>query len=631
MVATQRTDAHANNEGGAFHQRDASPLVMALRGEHHPHGEPNAPVAEHPAFVAHTTPPEDDLKSHDVWGFADTQFVLEADGSVHLTGGRYPLSGKRLPNLLPWVENIMGIEVPRQPALQALPTPNVPAAKSHPAFTAALQEALGDDALDTSDMERMRHGHGHTQEEMYAIKHGHLARVPDMVVYPADEEQVVRLVALAQDHNVCLIPYGGGTNVTWALRCPEDEVRPIVSVDMRRMDRILWLDPVNRMARVEAGAVGRHLASALAERGWLMGHEPDSIELSTLGGWIATNASGMKKNKYGNIENIVLDMNVVTAQGTLQRAQVAPRESVGVDARQVMFGSEGNLGIITSAVVKLFPLPQQRTYGSVLFPSFEDGVHFLYALKQTGEEPASVRLMDNVQFQLGMTLKPENEGLAALKSRAEKLFVTKIKGFDPERMVACTFVFEGQADQVKRQQEVVYRLASKHRGLRGGADNGERGYQLTFGIAYIRDFVMKHLILADSFETSIPWTQVLEVCERVKTRVRREHAALNLPGRPLVMSRVTQLYDTGVAVYFYIGISIAGVSDPTATYVALDRAAHEEILAAGGTLSHHHGVGKLRQNFLPEIASPGTLALRRQLKQAIDPTNVFGARNAHSV
>src|SRR5262245_50613578 len=146
------------------------------------------------------------------------------------------------------------------------------------------------------------------------------------------------------------------------------------------MDRILWIDPVNLMACIEAGAVGRTLQAQLAEHGYTMGHEPDSVEFSTLGGWIATHASGMKKNRYGNIEDIVLDATVVTPLGTLCRPEPGPRESAGLDPRRWLFGSEGTLGIITKAVVKLFPLPELQRYDAVLFPDFAEGVAFLYDL-----------------------------------------------------------------------------------------------------------------------------------------------------------------------------------------------------------------------------------------------------------
>ena len=198
------------------------------------------------------------------------------------------------------------------------------------------------------------------------------------MVYPETEEQVSSLVEAANKHDVSLIPYGGGTNVTDALRCHPDEQRTIVSVDMRRMNRIVWIDRENMMACIQAGAVGRHIMSELKKYGVTMGHEPDSVEFSTLGGWIATNASGMKKNRYGNIEDLVLDVSVVTTTGKLQRTNASPRESIGLDLRRLMFGSEGTLGIITSAVVKIFPVPEVQEYGSVLFPTFEDGFRFMY-------------------------------------------------------------------------------------------------------------------------------------------------------------------------------------------------------------------------------------------------------------
>src|SRR3989442_4271173 len=190
---------------------------------------------------------------------------------------------------------------------------------------------------------------------------------------------------------------------------------------MRRMNRLVWIDETNMMACIEAGAVGRHIIAALAKHGVTMGHEPDSVEFYTLGGWIATNASGMKKNRYGNIEDLVLDVRVATTAGKLERTSASPRESVGMDLRRLMFGSEGTLGIITSAVVKIFPLPEVQQYGSVLFPTFEDGFKFMYDLARETTPPASVRVVDNLQFQFGQALKPKsNSALAGLKSRLEK-------------------------------------------------------------------------------------------------------------------------------------------------------------------------------------------------------------------
>jgi alkyldihydroxyacetonephosphate synthase len=395
---------------------------------------------------------------------------------------------------------------------------------------------------------------------------------------------------------------------------------------MTGLDRIEWIDPVNRMAKIQAGAAGRLIQAQLAEHGFMMGHEPDSVEFSTLGGWIATNASGMKKNRYGNIEDILLDVTVVSALGKLERTQVVPRESIGLDPKLWIIGSEGSLGIITSAVVKLFPIPAERRYGSLLFKKFETGLAFMYDLAQEDVYPASVRLVDNLQFQFGQVLKPASKGAKKVKSKIEKWVVTGPLGFDPAEMVAVTLVFEGTKEEVERQEKAVYRLAKKHKGFKGGAENGRRGYLLTFGIAYIRDFVLEHNILGESFETSVPWSQAQELVDRVKRAIYEAHDERKLPGRPFVSCRVTQIYETGCCIYFYMAFYAKGVADAVGAYHEIESVARKEVIASGGSISHHHGVGKLRLPFVRDIMSPAMQSWREQMKFALDPQGVFAAQ-----
>ena len=579
---------------------------------------PDAPPAPSPA----------EEESLDVWGFRDTRFDFNENGHVIIHGSRYELSGKELPRFLPWVREVLECDVnPRNINAPSYPT-TIPDPQVSSAFVNDLKQFLRPDQLDKAGERRLRHGHGHSQEEMYSIKYTRLGRIPDIVVYPDSEAEVVNLVEAAKKHGVSLIPYGGGTNVTDALRCDTREQRTIASVDMRRMNRILWIDRTNMMACIEAGAVGRNIMRELEKYGVTMGHEPDSVEFSTLGGWIATNASGMKKNRYGNIEDLVLDVVVVTASGKLERTSASPRESVGLDLRRLIFGSEGTLGIITAAVIKIFPLPGVQKYGSVLFPTFEHGFAFMYDLAREAIPPASVRLVDNLQFRFGLALKPKSQGmLADLKSKAERFFVTTVKGFEPGKMVACTLVFEGTSAEVEQQQRDLYRIAARHGGMKAGAENGRRGYQLTFSIAYIRDFLMNYYIIAESFETSVPWSHALALCENVKRRLVDEYQRRGLPGKPFVSARVTQIYPTGVCIYFYFGFYYKGIPNPQEVYLELENMARDEILKSGGSLSHHHGVGKLRCAFLPRIMSETAIRWKHELKKSLDPANIFGAGN----
>ena len=573
-------------------------------------------------------PSPDEAESLDVWGFRDTHFEINENGNAIIRGSRYELSGKELPRLISWVSEVAGYKIAREDVNRPQYPTTIPDPILAPLFLADLEAFFSPAQVDTEAESRLRHGHGHTQEEMYAIKYARLGRIPDLVVYPENENQVVRLVETARKHNVSLIPYGGGTNVTDALRCDPEERRTIVSVDMHRMNRILWIDRENMMASIEAGAVGRNIMSGLKKYGLTMGHEPDSVEFSTLGGWVATNASGMKKNRYGNIEDLVLDVTVVTAAGKLERTSASPRESVGLDLRRLMFGSEGTLGIITSAVVKIFPLPEVQRYGSILFPTFEQGFRFMYDLTREVTLPASVRLLDNIQFHFGQALKTKSTGAVAdLKSKIEKFFVLKVKGFDPDKMVVCTLVFEGSRQEVGQQEHDVYRIASRYRGMKAGSENGRRGYQLIFSIAYIRDFLMPYHIIAESFETSVPWSKALALCDNVKRRLADEYVSRGLPGKAVCTARVTQLYRTGVCIYFYFAFPYKGVANPQEVYLELENAARDEILKSGGSLSHHHGVGKLRRMYLPRIMSETTMRWKHDLKKTLDPQNIFGSGN----
>jgi alkyldihydroxyacetonephosphate synthase len=576
---------------------------------------------------------DDGGENENVWGFTDTRYQVTDDGHVEITGDRYPSSGQKLPSLLPWITNLMKVDFPREQETSNYSSLTLPPSIVNDAFVAKIQSFLEDDQITFDPRQRLRNGHGHSQEDMYDVNYGHVKRIPDIVLLPQNQSQVQSIVNAAREAKVRLVPYGGGTNVSQALSCSEQETRMIASVGMRHMNRVLWIDKVNRMAGIEAGAVGRNITATLSSYGMMLGHEPDSVEFSTLGGWIATKASGMKKNKYGNIEDIVLDIEMVTLAGAVVRVggNAPPRESVGSDLRSFIFGSEGSLGIVTSAVVKIFPLPEIQKYGSILFRSFEHGMAFMYDLTQTNQQPASVRLVDNTQFQFSIALKPPSTGIWAVKSKLEKAYVTKIRGFDPQEMVACTLVFEGNSQEVKVQEAAVYSIARKHGGMKAGADNGERGYQMTFAIAYIRDFAMSLGIMAESFETSCAWSHALDLCRRVKRRVQDEHKALKFPGEPFVTARISQVYDTGVTVYFYVAVFSGAVKDPSSAYGALEEAARDEILKCGGSLSHHHGIGELRRKFLPRVLSPGAMAYRRAILAAVDPDNVFGGAGGDGV
>jgi alkyldihydroxyacetonephosphate synthase len=447
-----------------------------------------------------------------------------------------------------------------------------------------------------------------------------------MVFYPEGEEDAVSIVDLATQHDVCLIPYGGGTSVSSALKIPEREARMIVSVDMRRMNKVEWIDGKDLRACAQAGIMGTQLEEELAKAGFTSGHEPDSIELSTLGGWIATNASGMKKNRYGNIEGIVENFTMITPKGVIEQVPL-PRGSIGMQPQALLFGNEGNLGLITKAVFKIHPLPEVNEYGSLVFPDMETGVKFLYELAHGGYLPASIRLVDNIQFRFGQALKGQSTGIKKLLDELKKFYVLKVKGFDPEEMVAATIVMEGSREEVNDQERHIYSLAKKFNGLPGGSENGRRGYMLTYAIAYIRDFVSSYHILGETFETSVPWSKIEQVYRAVEERAAQLHKEFNLPGKHYVSYRITQLYHTGVCIYFMFGVYAKGVECPGEVFIAIEHGLREAVMENGGSISHHHGVGKLRKDFMGGTISPSSIDFLKGAKESVDPQNIFGVRN----
>lgn len=496
----------------------------------------------------------------------------------------------------------------------------------HAAFVESIK---GQGKVSFDAQERLHRGHGHTLQEIYALRNGSMPRVPDAVVWPECHEHVVRIVAQAALHNVCVIPYGGGTSVSQALVCPSNEQRMIVALDMKAMNRVLWIDHDNMTMKVEAGAVGKQLEEQLNKKGYRLGHEPDSYEFSSVGGWVATRASGMKKNIYGNIEDLLVAVRMVTPTGTIEKSVEVPRISCGPDVFQMILGSEGVLGVVTECVFKVKPMPATQLYGSIVFPDFDSGVACMREINRQNCAPASIRLVDNEQFKFGQSLKPEGESSwwDTMADWAKKFYVTRIKGFDPARMVAATLVLEGDAAACDRQLAQINAIAARFGGLAAGAENGIRGYFLTYVIAYIRDFGLQYSFIAESFETSVPWSRITQLCTNVKRVITDRARVHGVVRAPFVSCRVTQLYDAGVCVYFYFGFLTTGLADPVAVFSQIEEDARDEIIACGGSISHHHGVGKLRQKWFKDTVSPGGVRMIAGLKRAVDPNNIMGAAN----
>uniref|UniRef100_A0A8B9FW49 Alkylglycerone-phosphate synthase n=1 Tax=Amazona collaria TaxID=241587 RepID=A0A8B9FW49_9PSIT len=528
------------------------------------------------------------------WGYNDSKFIFNKKGQAEFTGKRYRLGGMVLPTFKEWMEKTFGASLDHKTTSRAtLNVNDVPPSIVKEEFLQDLRAAKISYSQDAED--RVFRAHGHCLHEIFILREGMFKRVPDIVVWPVCHEDVVKIVELACKHNLCIIPFGGGTSVSSALECPEEEKRTIVSLDTSQM---------------------------LAESGFCTGHEPDSMEFSSLGGWVATRASGMKKTIYGNIEDMVIHIKMVTPRGIVEKNCQVPRMSTGPDIHHFIMGSEGTLGVVTEVTIKIRPVPEYQKYGSVVFPNFERGVACLREVAKQRCAPASIRLVDNAQFQFGKYVD-----LLRQISLSKGFNLLLFKGFDPNILCVATLLFEGDREKVLQHEKQVYDIATKFGGLAAGEDNGQRGYMLTFVIAYLRDLGLDYYVIGESFETSVPWDRVLDLCRNVKERIVRECKEKGVQFAPLSTCRVTQTYDAGACVYFYFAFNYRGISDPIHVYEQIERAAREEILANGGSLSHHHGVGKLRKRWMKESISDVGLGMLRSVKEYVDPNNIFGNKN----
>ena len=562
------------------------------------------------------------------WGYKDSGFIINEDMSVTFTGNRYPICGKRLPNFIPFVEEILGVRFDTRPKIQEVEKTHVTESRVNKPFLEELRKSFEENRFTLEHNERVLHSHGqHSTDEVYKVLYNKLEKFTDLVFYIESEEETTKLIDLAKKHNVCLIPYGGGTNVTNALRPPKEESRMVVSVDTRRMNKIETLDEENLMVVVQAGITGKALEDGLNKRGFTVGHEPDSYEFSTVGGWVSTNAAGMKKHKYGNIEDIVQNITMITPAGIVNQKKPLTRSSFGIKAQNILFGSEGNLGIITSATLKIHRLPEQSAYESIIFSDWETGVRFMHDLFHSNMVPASARLADNLQIRLGNALKENKEGLSKTLDDFKKYILFNFKGLNPEKFTAAVFKIEGSNSEVQNQMENLKALAKKHGGILAGESTGRSGYLATMVIAYIRELIFTQNILGETMETAVPWSKINQVKGEAFKLINELHKENNLPGKPFFTSRISKIYHTGVCMYNTIAMSFEGIENPEDVFTRIEHKMRENFIKNGGSISHHHGVGKLRKDFMSDTISEGSIEMVKGVKKTQDPDNIFGVKN----
>jgi alkyldihydroxyacetonephosphate synthase len=525
------------------------------------------------------------------------------------------------PGFRPFVINAIDLDVSATPvapmSLEDLP---IPAPMISGELLAELRDAVGSDNAVQDDLDRIVHTYGKSARDLLRIRAGDIPRVPDVVVYPGDEAEVQLLVDRAVAADAVLIPYGGGSNISGSLHAPADETRPVISVDLGRLNQLIDIDEDSGLARIQAGAQGPDLEEQLGARGWTLGHFPDSFTHSTLGGWVATRSSGMQSDKYGDISDIARGMRVVMPGKVLQ-IRPLPHTSTGPSVREMVLGSEGRLGVITEVTVQVHRIPEVRLILGYLFPSWEASLAAMHDISTSDAHPSITRVSDakETAFSFATRKKSSRISISSLISKG-LMKVLQRRGWRLDEVCLSFIGYEGGKAHVSRQKAIVKDIVGRHGGIGVGKGPGELYDQKKFDTPYIRDFLLDRGAIGDVSDTAAPWSKLLPLYTNVLAAAEKVYAHLGVAG--WIMCHLSHSYHSGACLYFTFAFRHDGV-DPLAQYEPLKNAIQQAFVDSGGTLSHHHAVGTEHAAWLElDISAPGVHMIDG-LFTAMDPGRNF--------
>ncbi|RMF30965.1 MAG: FAD-binding oxidoreductase [Chloroflexi bacterium] len=492
----------------------------------------------------------------------------------------------------------------------------LPPSRLTPKDRARLERLVGPDGCRTDRQARIEHAYGKGYRDLIRARRGEFPHPPDAVLYPSDERQVTALLAWAAEREVAVIPFGGGSSVTGGVEPPAD--RPAITLDLARLNRVLALDPRSQTATVEAGILGPDLEAALNDRGFTLGHFPQSFQFSTLGGWIATRGAGATSIRYGKIEAMVEALRVVTPVGVIETSPL-PAEAAGPDLKALFIGSEGTLGVITQATLRIHPLPSVRRGEGLLFPSFEAGVEAVRRMLQSGTPPAMVRLSDAQETTAYWAFSPTHQGWKGVRDRLVAAYLAR-RGYGLDQG-SCLMVvqYEGSADEATLQRRTARRARRAYGGLTLGSGPFRAFYRDRYATPYLRDLLLDYGLMVDTLETATTWERLLPLYQALTQAIRRA-ILVQAPGA-LVMTHLSHAYRDGGSLY--VTFMARQAKDPIAQWRMVKRAAMEAIIAHGGAVSHHHGVGRDHAPWLARQRGPQGMEALRALKRTLDPQGVM--------
>ena len=523
------------------------------------------------------------------------------------------------PDFAPFVHKVVDLDVNVEPVgAMDLAELTIPEPRIGDDLLAELTDVVGEQYLTSDGLDRIVHTYGKSLRDLVRLRTKEIPRIPDVVIYPADEAEVQQIVDKAVAADAVIIPFGGGSNISGSLEPHPGEARVVISLDLGRLNKVVSIDEGSGIARIQAGAQGPFIEEQLNSRGWTMGHFPDSFTHSTLGGWIATRSSGMQSDKYGDIADITRGLHAVLP-GKVLVLRPLPSTSTGPSVREMILGSEGRLGVITEATVNVHRIPTERLILGYLFPSWEAGVAAMQEISTADAHPTVTRISDSYETSFSVATRKKSSGISALINNTVMKVLEK-RGWNLDEICLSFIGYEGGRADVSRQKAMVKDVVGKHGGIVAGKGPGQLYDQKKFDTPYLRDFLLDRGAVGDVSETAAPWSKLVPLYNAVRTSANEAFDKLGVKG--FVMCHLSHSYHSGACLYFTFAYK-HGDSDVLAQYDIVKGAIQQAFVDNGGTLSHHHGVGVEHAPWMEQDISAAGVHFIDGLFSAVDPGRNF--------
>ncbi|MBH0777129.1 FAD-binding oxidoreductase [Nocardia bovistercoris] len=468
-----------------------------------------------------------------------------------------------------------------------------------PAQRDGLVAVVGVGNVSTDHHDRLVRAGGKSTPDLLRRRLDGLQDAPDAVVFPADHEQVLAVLAYCADNAVAVVPFGGGTSVVGGVEPDRGRFATVIALDLRRLDRLHAVDPVSGTATFGAGVTGPRAEELLAAHGLSLGHFPQSFEFASIGGFAATRSSGQASAGYGRFDDMVQRLRIATPSGDLELGH-APASAAGPDLRELFVGSEGAFGVLTEVTVRVRPRPETVVHQAWSFPDFATGAVALRAVVQAGAAPTVLRLSDEAETGLNLARSGD------------------IGGGSVQGCLAIT-TFEGTRAHIERRVAEAEALLLAAGGAALGSAPAEQWEHGRFAAPYLRDALLDLGVLCETLETATSWSALAEVKAKVTAALTDSLSGQGTP--PVVMCHISHTYPTGASLYFTVVAK--QTDDPLTQWGIAKRAAGDAIVAAGATITHHHAVGTDHRPWLTaEIGELGVRVLRA-VKRELDPVGIM--------